>query len=143
MSSSFSANLYNAINPYSSDTYYYCEEIDYRVSRYNVYVEDLRSSLCHRNKNNKFYLKSPSLDTMKVRIQPNIIWRESILRTRALLSDGLLEVQAQIRIITVIAVFDSKNNDNDDDKGWEEVTKIAKVNIARVTRQSEKRNTQL
>ena len=72
MNSSFSINLYNAINPYSSDTYYYYGEIDYRVLRYNVYAKDLRSSLCYRNKSNKFYLKSPSSDTIEVRIQPNI-----------------------------------------------------------------------
>ena len=92
MSSSFSANLYNTINLYSSDIYYYYEEINYRVSRYYVYVEDLRSSLCYRNKDNKFYFRFPSFDAMEVRIQPNIMWRESILRVRALLSDDPLEM---------------------------------------------------
>ncbi len=93
MNSSFSANLYNAINLYSSDTYYYYGEIDYKVSRYNAYAEDLRSSLYYRNKNNKFYLKSPSSGAIEVRIQPNMTWKENILYTRAFLSDGLLEVQ--------------------------------------------------
>ena len=93
MSSSFSANLYNTINPYSSDTYYYYGEIDYRVPRCDVCVEDLRSSLCHRNESNKFYLRFPSSSVIEVRIQPNIIWRESILRARVFLSDGSLEVQ--------------------------------------------------
>ena len=72
MSSSFSVNLYNAINPYSSDTYYYYGEIDYRVPRCDVYAKDLRSSLCHRNKSNKFYFKSPFPGAMEVRMQPNI-----------------------------------------------------------------------
>ncbi len=68
MSFSFSINLYNTINFYSSDTYYYYGEINYRIPRYNVYVKNLRSSLYYRNKSNKFYLKSPSPDAMKVRI---------------------------------------------------------------------------
>jgi len=72
VSSSFSANLYNAINPYSSDTCYYCGEIGYRVSRYDIYVKDLRSSLCHRNKSNKFCLRPPSSGVIEVRMQPNI-----------------------------------------------------------------------
>ncbi len=44
-------------------------------------------------------------------------WRESILRTRAFLSDGLLEVQTQIGVIIVITVSDSEDNDDDDNKG--------------------------
>ncbi len=44
-------------------------------------------------------------------------------------------------MIIVIAVFDSEDNDDDNNEGWEEIVKIAKVNIARVIRQSEKRNT--
>ena len=92
MSFSFSINLYNTINPYSSDTYYYYEEINHRVLRYNVYAKDLRSSLCYRNESNKFYLKSPSSGVIEVRIQPNITWRKNILYTRAFLSDGLLEM---------------------------------------------------
>jgi len=79
MSFSFSVNLYNAINLYSGDTYYYYGEINYRISRYNVCVEDLRNNLYYRNKNNKFYFKSPSSGVMEVRMQPNITWRESIL----------------------------------------------------------------
>ncbi len=73
MSSSFSANLYNAINFYSSDIYYYYEKINYRIPRYNVYVEDLRSNLYYRNENNKFYLRFPSPDAIKMRMQSNII----------------------------------------------------------------------
>ncbi len=92
MNSSFSINLYNTINLYSSDIYYYYEEMGYRVSRYNIYVEDLRSSLYHRNKSNKFYLGPPFSDAMEVRIQPNITWRESILHTQVFLSDGPPEV---------------------------------------------------
>ncbi len=92
MSSSFFTNLYNTINPYSSDICYYYEKIDYRIPRYDVYIEDLRSSLYHRNESNKFYLNSPSPDVMEVRIQPNMTWRENILRVRAFLSDGLSEV---------------------------------------------------
>ena len=72
MSSSFSTNSYNAIDFYSSDICYYYGEIDYRVSRCDVYVENLRSSLCYRNKSNKFYLEPPSSGAMKVRIQPNM-----------------------------------------------------------------------
>jgi len=68
MSSSFSVNLYNTINPYDSDTCYYYGKINYKISRYNVYVEDLRSSLYYRNESNKFYLKSPFSSAMKVRI---------------------------------------------------------------------------
>ena len=49
-------------------------------------------------------------------MQPNITWRESILYTRALLSDGPPEVQAQIGVITIIAVSDSED-DNDNNKG--------------------------
>jgi len=79
VSSSFFINLYNAINLYSSDICYYYGEIGYRVSRYNVYTKDLRSNLYYRNKNNKFYLKSPSFGVMEVRIQPNMTWRENIL----------------------------------------------------------------
>ena len=45
-------------------------------------------------------------------------------------------------MIIIIAVFDSEDDDDDDDKGQEKVTEIAKVNIARVINQSEKRNTQ-
>ncbi len=116
MSSSFSANLYNTTNPYSSDTCYYYGEIGYRVSRYDVYAEDLRSSLYHRNKNNKFCLGSPSSDAMEVRMQPNITWRENILYTRALLSDGSPEVQAQIGIIIIIVISDSEDDDDDDNK---------------------------
>ncbi len=81
INSSFSANSYNTTNPYSSDTCYYCGEIDYRVPRYNVYVEDLRSSLYHRNESNKFCLRSPSPNAIEVRIQPNMTWRENILHT--------------------------------------------------------------
>ncbi len=92
MSSSFSVNLYNATNPYSSDICYYYGEMGYRVSRYDVYVKDLRSSLCHRNENNKFYLGSSFSGVIEVRIQPNMTWRKNILRARAFLSDGLLEV---------------------------------------------------
>jgi len=73
VSSSFSANLYNMINPYSSDTCYYYKKIGYRVPRCDVYVEDLYSNLYHRNESNKFYLKSPSLGTIEVRMQPNMI----------------------------------------------------------------------
>jgi len=68
MSSSFSANLYNAINPYSSDIYYYCGEMGYRVPRYNVCAKDLCNSLCYRNEDNKFCLRSPSPGAMEVRI---------------------------------------------------------------------------
>ena len=92
MSSSFSANLYNAINLYSSDICYYCGKMGYRVPRYNAYVKNLRSSFCHRNKSNKFYLKSPFSGAMEVRMQLNITWKESILRARVLLSDSLLEI---------------------------------------------------
>ena len=56
------------INPYNSDTYYYYEKINHKIPRYNAYVKDLRSNLYHRNKNNKFYLKSPSPGTIEVRI---------------------------------------------------------------------------
>ncbi len=92
MSSSFSANLYNATNLYSSDTCYYCGEMGYRVLRCDVCIKDLRSSLCYRNKNNKFCFRPPSSSAMEVRMQPNMTWRESILYTQALLSDGPLEV---------------------------------------------------
>jgi len=68
MSFLFSINLYNATNPYSSDICYYYGEMDYRVSRYDVCVEDLRSSLCYRNESNKFYLRSPSSGVMEVRM---------------------------------------------------------------------------
>ena len=76
-------------------------------------------------------------------MQPNITWRESILCVRVFLSDGLLEVQAQIGVIIVVVVSDSEDDDDDDDEGWEEAAEVAKINITRVTRQSEKRNTQL
>ncbi len=128
MSFSFSANLYNAINPYSSDICYYCGEMGYRVSRYNVCAEDLRSSLYHRNENNKFYFSLSSSGAMEVRIQLNIMWRESILRVRVLLSDGLLEMQAQVGVIIVVVVSDSEDDDDDDDKEWEEAAEVAKVN---------------
>ena len=51
-------------------------------------------------------------------MQPNMTWRESILRARALLSNGLSEVQAQVGVIIVVAVSDSEdnNNNNDNDK---------------------------
>ncbi len=117
MSFSFSTNLYNAINLYSGNTYYYYGKNNYRVPRYNAYVKDLRSSLYYRNKNNKFCLKSPSSGVIEVRIQPNITWRENILRTRIFLSDGPLEIQAQIEVITIITVSDSEDNDNDNNKG--------------------------
>ncbi len=90
MSFSFSVNLYNAINLYSGDTYYYYEEIGYRILRYNAYVKDLRSSLCYRNENNKVCFGLPSSDVIEVRMQSSITWRESILRVRVFLSDGLL-----------------------------------------------------
>ncbi len=92
MSFSFSVNLYNATDLYSSDIYYYYGEMGYRVPRYDVCIKNLRSSLCHRNKNNKFYLKPPSSGVMEVRMQPNITWRESILYTRVLLSNGPLKM---------------------------------------------------
>src|SRR6266498_2509445 len=114
MSFSFFINLYNTINPYSSDIYYYYGEINYKVSRYNVYAKDLRNSLCHRNKNNKFYLRPPSSDTMEIRIQPNITWRKNILYTRAFLSDGPSEVQAPVRIIIIVAVSNNEDDDDDD-----------------------------
>ncbi len=129
------------INPYSSDIYYYYGKINYRVSRYNVYVKDLRSSLYYRNKNNKFYLKSSSSDIMEIRIQPNITWRENILCIRVFLSDDPSEIQAQIEVIIVIIVFNSEDDNNDDNKGRKKAAEIAKVNIARVTRQNKKRNT--
>src|SRR6266536_5391760 len=116
MSFSFSINLYNTTNPYSRDTYYYYGKINYRIPRYNVYAEDLRSNLYHRNKSNKFYLKSPSPNTMEVRIQPNITWRENILRIQIFLSDGPPEMQAQIGIIIIITVSDSENDNNDNNK---------------------------
>ncbi len=72
MNSSFSANLYNATNPYSSDIYYYYGEISYRVPRCDVYVKELRSNLCYRNESNKFYLRSPFPGVMEVRMQLNI-----------------------------------------------------------------------
>ncbi len=40
----------------------------------------------------------------------------------------------------MIIVFDSEGDNDDDDKGWEEVIKITKVNIARVIYQNKKRN---
>ncbi len=92
MSSSFSINLYNTTNPYSSDIYYYYEEINYKVPRYNACAEDLRSNFYYRNESNKFYLKSSFFGVIKMRIQPNIMWRENILYVRTLLSNGLLEV---------------------------------------------------
>ncbi len=42
----------------------------------------------------------------------------------------------------MIIVSDSEDND-DDNKRWEEIIKIIKINTARVISQSEKRNTQL
>ena len=51
-------------------------------------------------------------------------------------------MQAQVKIIIVIAVSDSEDDD-DDDKKWEKAAEIAKVNIARITYQNKKRNTQL
>ena len=92
MNSSFSTNLYNTTNPYSSDTYYYCGEMGYRVPRCDAYIKDLRSSLCYRNKSNKFCLGPPSSGAIEVRMQPNMTWRENILHTRILLSDGPSEV---------------------------------------------------
>ncbi len=68
MNSSFFINLYNITNPYSSDICYYYGEMSYRVSRCNVYIKDLRSSLCYRNKNNKFCLGPPSFGVMEVRM---------------------------------------------------------------------------
>ena len=46
-------------------------------------------------------------------------------------------------MIIMIAVFDSEDDDNDNDEEREKATKVAKVNTTRITRQSEKRNTQL
>ncbi len=66
MSSSFSVNLYNAINPYSSDICYYCGEIGHRVSRCDVCVEDIRSNLYYRNESNKFCLGSSSSGVIEV-----------------------------------------------------------------------------
>ncbi len=60
------------INLYNSDICYYCGEIDYKVSRCDVYAEDLRNNLYYRNKSNKFYLRSSSFSVMKVRMQSNI-----------------------------------------------------------------------
>jgi len=34
----------------------------------------------------------------------------------------------------MIAVSNSEDDNDDDDKGWEKVAKIAKINTARVTR---------
>ncbi len=51
----------------------------YKILRYNIYVKDLHNNLYYRNKNNKFYFKSPSFNTIKVRMQPNITWKENIL----------------------------------------------------------------
>ncbi len=65
----------------------------YRVLRCDVCVEDLRSSLCHRNESNKFCFGSSSFGAMEVRMQLNMTWRESILCVRVLLSDGPLEMQ--------------------------------------------------
>ncbi len=73
MSSSFFVNLYSATNLYSSDTYYYYEEINHKVPRCDICVKDLRSNLCYQNESNKFFFRSPSSDIMEVRIQPNII----------------------------------------------------------------------
>ncbi len=42
----------------------------------------------------------------------------------------------------MITVSDSEDDDDGDNKGWEKAAEIAKVNTTRVTRQSEKRNTQ-
>ena len=49
-------------------------------------------------------------------MQPNMIWRESILRARILLSDGPPEVQAQIGVIIIIIISDSEDNNNDNNK---------------------------
>ena len=68
MSSSFSANLYNAINFYSIDIYYYYGETGYRVSRCDICVKDLRSSLYYRNESNKFCFRLPSSGVIEVRI---------------------------------------------------------------------------
>jgi len=76
----------------------------------------LRSNLCHRNESNKFYFKPPSPNVMEVRMQPNITWKKNILYIRILLSDGLLEIQAQIGVITVIVVSDSEDDNDDDNK---------------------------
>ena len=116
MSSSFSTNSYNTTNPYSSDICYYYGEINYKIPRYNICAEDLRSNLYYRNKNNKFYLRSPSSDAMEMRIQPNITWRESILRTQVLLSDDLSEIQTQIEVIIIITVSNSEDNNDDNNK---------------------------
>ncbi len=43
----------------------------------------------------------------------------------------------------MIAVFNSEDNNDDNDKRREKTTEIMKVNITWVIRQSEKRNTQL
>jgi len=53
---------------------------------------------------------------MEVRIQPNITWRENILRIQIFLSDGPPEMQAQIGIIIIITVSDSENDNNDNNK---------------------------
>jgi len=42
----------------------------------------------------------------------------------------------------MIVVSDSEDDDDDDNKEREEAIEIAKINTARVTRQSKKRNTQ-
>ena len=43
-------------------------------------------------------------------------------------------MQAQVGVITVIAVSDSEDNDNNNDKGWKEAVEVAKINAARVIR---------
>ncbi len=42
-------------------------------------------------------------------------WRESILRARVFLSDGLLEVQAQVGVIIIVVVSDSEDDDDDNE----------------------------
>ncbi len=67
-------------------------------------------------------------------MQPNITWRESILRTQVLLFDGLSEMQAQIGVIIIIIVSDSEDNNNDNNEEREKAVEVAKINITRVTR---------
>ena len=43
----------------------------------------------------------------------------------------------------MIAVSDSEDDDDDNNKEREEAAEVVKINITRVTRQSEKRNTQI
>ena len=56
------------------------------------------------------------------------------MRARALLFDGPLEIQTQVGMIIVITISNNEDNGDDDNKGWEEVTKITKINAARVIR---------